>query len=193
VAFSGGKAIRGPQGTGFLAGRRDLIASVALQHLDMDVSFDSWNPPASLVPKEALRAVPRHGIGRGFKVAKEQIVGLIVALQMFTEERVRRDYERWVGLLEMLRTGLAGCPGLKARVLLPQEQYGFPCLEVEVVDCSPTRNARALADSLRSGSPPIHVAEGRLADGSILIHPVNLDEQSVAVIAERLTSWCAYD
>src|SRR5919206_339319 len=37
VAFSGGKAIRGPQGSGILAGRRDLIASVRLQTLDMDV------------------------------------------------------------------------------------------------------------------------------------------------------------
>lgn len=189
VAFSGGKAIRGPQGTGFLAGRRDLIASVALQQLDMDVSFDSWAPPSSLIPKDALRGVPRHGLGRGFKVAKEQIVGFIVALGMFTEERVIHDYERWVGLLEALQQDLAGCPGLKTRLLLPHEPYGFPRLEVEVTERVPGKNSRALASSLRAGSPPIYVGEGKVMDGSILIHPVNLDDQSVAVITERLTSW----
>ena len=40
VAFSGGKAIRGPQSSGILCGRRDLISAVALQHLDQDILFD---------------------------------------------------------------------------------------------------------------------------------------------------------
>src|SRR5882724_11026916 len=42
VAFSGGKAIGGPQASGFLAGRADLIRSVALQHQDMDVHPRTW-------------------------------------------------------------------------------------------------------------------------------------------------------
>ena len=64
VCFSGGKAIRGPQGTGILCGRRDLIASAALQQLDMDVRPETWILcelaerllPDSPVPFEALRA-----------------------------------------------------------------------------------------------------------------------------------------
>ena len=50
VAFSGGKAIRGPQSTGILCGRRDLIAAAALQQLDMDVTPETWAPPAGLDP-----------------------------------------------------------------------------------------------------------------------------------------------
>ena len=42
VVFSGGKAVRGPQGSGVLAGRRELIESVRLQTLDMDVDVEAW-------------------------------------------------------------------------------------------------------------------------------------------------------
>ena len=86
VAFSGGKAIRGPQGSGILAGRRDLIESVRLQTLDMDVDVPWWVELEGSEP-------PHHGLGRSMKVGKEQIVGAAVALQHF----VGRDHEAEAG------------------------------------------------------------------------------------------------
>src|SRR5207247_3523684 len=77
VAFSGGKAIRGPQATGILCGRRDLVGSAALQMLDLDDHFELWDPPANLIDKTKLPGMPRHGLGRGFKVSKEQIAALL--------------------------------------------------------------------------------------------------------------------
>src|SRR5439155_5505345 len=74
VAVSGGKALRGPQSTGILCGRRELIAAAALQQLDMDVAPETWNPPPFLVPGDRLSGIPHHGIGRGFKAGKEEIV-----------------------------------------------------------------------------------------------------------------------
>src|SRR5262249_7946296 len=44
VCFSGGKAIRGPQATGILCGRRDLVGAAAVQMLDMDDHFELWEP-----------------------------------------------------------------------------------------------------------------------------------------------------
>ncbi|MEE3215142.1 MAG: L-seryl-tRNA selenium transferase, partial [Pseudomonadota bacterium] len=86
VVFSGGKALRGPQSSGILCGRRDLISAAALQHLDLDIYWEQWNPPTALIDKDELPGAPHHGIGRPCKVGKEEIVGLLTALQLFAQE-----------------------------------------------------------------------------------------------------------
>jgi L-seryl-tRNA(Ser) seleniumtransferase len=188
VSFSGGKAIRGPQGTGVLAGRRDLIASVALQQLDMDVTFELWNPPAGLIPKEKLAGAPRHGVGRGYKAAKEQIVGLMVALRLFTEESARQDFERWMGLLKGIEVALQGRTYARSAWLLPKYPLGFPLLEIQLDEKGLGLTAYDVARKMKEGKPAIHVGERKVLDGSILIHPANLDDASAEILARRLRS-----
>src|SRR5438552_331449 len=105
VAFSGGKGLRGPQSTGILAGRRDLIMSVALQHLDLDEHWATWNPPANLIDRDRLPGFPRHGIGRGFKVAREEIVALLVALRWFVAGDYHADIARFHVYLRTIADG----------------------------------------------------------------------------------------
>src|SRR3989475_12270998 len=69
VAMSGGKAFRGPQSSGFLFGRRELVASALLQQVDMDVAPASWMPPKEFVEKP-LNGGPRHGFGRRLHVGE---------------------------------------------------------------------------------------------------------------------------
>jgi L-seryl-tRNA(Ser) seleniumtransferase len=95
VIFSGGKAIRGPQSTGILAGRKDLVRSAALQHLDWGVFEEVWDPPSELIEKEKISGVPRHGIGRGFKVGREELAGFITALELFVDEDDEKVKEVW--------------------------------------------------------------------------------------------------
>src|SRR5215216_820488 len=86
VVFSGGKAIGGPQGSGLLLGRRDLIESARLQMLDMDVYPEVWRSGREALKTGRLPGPPHHGIGRSCKVGKEQAVGLLVALERYLSQ-----------------------------------------------------------------------------------------------------------
>src|SRR5260370_20131864 len=84
VAFSGGKGIGGPAGSGFLAGRRDLVLSATLQQQDMYVHPATWSGPFG--PSHSYSGEPpRQGIGRMLKVGREEIAGLIAALESYVQ------------------------------------------------------------------------------------------------------------
>ena len=110
VCFSGGKAIRGVQSSGILCGRGDLISAAALQMLDMDDHWELWEPPANLIDKSRLSGIPRHGIGRGFKLSKEEIVALLTGLQLFVDGAYDAEYPAALGLLRSIADDLAGLP-----------------------------------------------------------------------------------
>jgi D-glucosaminate-6-phosphate ammonia-lyase len=154
AVFSGGKALGGPQSTGILAGTRDLVASALLQQLDMDVVPQRWSAP-DIVDRAKVLVPPHHGIGRGFKVGKEEIVGLLVALDQFaaTDDLTRlRDME--TRLQKIADT----VDGIDARIVSGK----VPVLEISAGD-APGTLAR-----LAANDPPVHVGE-RKADSGILI------------------------
>ncbi|MBA7588439.1 hypothetical protein ES708_30497 [subsurface metagenome] len=120
VAYSGGKAIRGPQSAGILCGRSDLIASVALQQLDLGGYSDMWEPPRSLIPKEKLLGQPHQGMGRCQKVGKEEIVGLLVRLRHLTKEKTLVEAKHMQALLERIVNALQGIPCVATEALHQQ-------------------------------------------------------------------------
>lgn len=185
VAFSGGKAIRGPQSTGILCGQKDLIASAALQMLDMDDHPCLWNPPPELIDREKFSGLPRHGIGRSMKVSKEEIVALLRALELFTggvydeQNTVFRNYLQQIA--EALHGTAATCH-------LHESPDGerFPLLDLLVDETRLQRNAFEVCRRLREKSPPVYVGHGGLAEGRLRIHPLCLTEEQIPVLIRSL-------
>ena len=181
VVFSGGKAIRAPQASGILCGRRDLVTAALLQQLDMDIDLKTWVLPDGLIPLEEIRGLPHHGLGRGFKTGKEEIVGLIVALERFVGPDYQVELETRVQWLKEIAERLANLPGLETTILIPKTGAA-PTLELRFADA----DAWALSRALKTGEPPIEVGETRANEGIILIKPGALRDGDSEVIAARI-------
>jgi L-seryl-tRNA(Ser) seleniumtransferase len=185
VAYSGGKALGGPQASGILCGRRDLVMSAALQHLDLDIEWEQWFPPASLIDKSQLRGVPPHGIGRPCKVGKEAIVGLLSALQFFLAEGDATRHERWLKDLQIVMEGLGAMSGATARLTGANDVGAIPTIEIALAgDCR--LSARALIVSLMQGQPSVHLDPGQCDRGIVRVNPVCLKPGEAELVARAI-------
>jgi L-seryl-tRNA(Ser) seleniumtransferase len=185
VVFSGGKGIRGPQATGILCGRRDLVGAAALQMLDMDDHDALWEPPEHLIDRRRLAGIPRHGIGRALKVSKEQIVALLTALRLFTSGAYDQEPPEKRRLLEQVVASLEGAP-VRCRLIIPTDGQSLPLLEIAVDEAVLGRTAVAVCQALRRGRPAVHVGHGLLAEGKLLLNPLHLDPGRTAALCNRL-------
>jgi D-glucosaminate-6-phosphate ammonia-lyase len=132
VIYSGGKGIRGPQDSGLLAGRADLIAAAR------------------------ANGNPHVGIGRGMKVSKEAMVGLWVALDLFmTEQDHEADYIAHERQAEAIRDGLVDRSDLRCEVNADWEEWPAPI--VRIFPRSGRWSPKVVRDGLIDGDPPIHV------------------------------------
>jgi L-seryl-tRNA(Ser) seleniumtransferase len=159
VGFSGGKAIGGPQSSGILAGRADLVSSALMQMLDLDVDVATWSPPREFAALGQLRGLPHHGIGRSCKVGKEEIAGLIVALQRFAAEAEPARRARLLARATAMQG--AGAPGLS-----------ITDGPVPMLSWHAGPDARAIAAQLLAGDPAIACNLGRADDGILLFNPM---------------------
>lgn len=181
VAFSGGKAIRGPQSTGLLCGKRELIASAALQLLDMDDHWELWEPPAEFIDRRKLKGMPRHGIGRAMKVSKEEIVALVTALAIFSSQDPRGANDSHREHLQLIAEAVEG-PTVECELIDSPGDERVPLLEITLA----AADALEICRGLRKGSPPIYVGHGKLSEGKLVINPLCLDRDAADTIARQL-------
>lgn len=186
VTFSGGKAIRGPQSTGLLCGKRELISSAAIQMLDMDDHYELWQPPADLIDTSLFQGLPRHGIGRALKVSKEEIIALLTALELFASgayDAQNQEFQIW---LERIGAELEDAEvQATCYMAIPVSQERWPLLDIHI-DEEEVGSAFEVCQRLRQGSPPVYINHARLHEGILTITPLCLTAEQVPVLARRL-------
>ncbi len=173
VAFSGGKAIGGPQASGILCGRGDLIMAAALQHLDMDVVAELWDPPPSLIDRRRLGGIPRHGIGRSCKVGKEEIIGLLTALDLFVAEGDAARHGRWLAEARTLAAGFGRPEGIEIALVGADDVEAVPKVELRF-SRGKLDAATGLVRALQGLQPPIFTDPSLRDRGVVIFNPVGL-------------------
>jgi L-seryl-tRNA(Ser) seleniumtransferase len=181
VCFSGGKVIRGPAASGFIACRAEATTTLSLINQDLDVAPATWTH-RGLLEAGALTAVPDQGIARGMKIGKEEMVGLLVALRAYADRDHDAERRGWDRRLGAVTAALRLQGGVRAYV---EEVDGRP---VPVLHLAFDRSQAALevVAALASRSPRVVLDDHRAAEGVVRISPECLTDDDVPLVAAAL-------
>ena len=160
VCFSGGKALMGPQSSGLLLGRQDLIAAARAN-----------NSPASST------------IGRGMKVNKEEMLGMLVALESFLQRDHAKEWQEWERSATLIMDSVMSIPGVKAEMYLPEIFNHWPHIRVTWDEAKIAIKPADLIRRMRAGEPPIAVWQG---ENALDIGVITLKPGEDKIVARRL-------
>ena len=158
VIFSGGKSLQGPQSTGLIIGRQELISACA------------------------VNGTPFATVGRPMKVSREEIFAFIKALEIYLNRDHAADAAAWEEKVRFIEAELASIPNVSISRLEPEETYTVPQLKV-TIDPEAGLTGDDAVKSLLDGSPRI-VVQDRGEEG-FSINPHNLQDGQERIVAER--------
>ena len=160
ACFSGGKDLHGPQATGLVVGKKEIVEAVA------------------------VNGYPNHSVGRPMKIGKEGIVGALAAVEWYLgldEEARLADCERQVKLVV---EELSGLPGVTARRTWPgQAGESLPRALVTLEPGRAGHDRDGLMAALRAGDPIVEVDP---APDGVYVNPATLGEGEMEVVVRRL-------
>jgi L-seryl-tRNA(Ser) seleniumtransferase len=161
VAISGGKAMRGPQSSGILMGKKAFVGAARLSNN------------------------PRGGIGRGQKVNKEEILAMYVALERFINLDHKKEWKQWEDKIAFINNNIKTIPGISTEVVIPPTDNNMPTLLIswkpEVIRSTHTE----MGEKLRSGTPSVEVISWE-KENSIRVAMHCLQPGEEKIVARRL-------
>ncbi len=134
VTISGGKGLRGPQSTGLLLGRKDLIAAATKN-----------NSPNS------------DSVGRTNKVNKEEIVGLVTAVDLFLDRDHEAVWNAWESSCSRIAKMVGSLDGVETEMFVPEIANVVPHLRIRWDFEKTSFSPKQAAEQLRQGEPSIEV------------------------------------
>ena len=165
VAFSGGKNLRAPQCSGLLLGRKDLIEAAY------------------------ANSSPNNHFARIAKVGKEEIVGLLVAVEMALQRDEEKQRREWTAILNRVAERLKGVPTLRTEFIPNQDYSHSPRLSVQWDEAQLKVTLDQMVQKLRDGTPSIEASDMtkfRPAWKGLGIFPYNLLPGEEIVVARRI-------
>jgi uncharacterized pyridoxal phosphate-dependent enzyme len=163
VAFSGGKGLRGPQSAGLLLGRKDLIEAARLN-----------NSPNG------------DTLCRTNKVNKEEVIGMLVALETFLNEDHAAVWKDWEGRCNLIIGALKAFPDVVTEVYVPKIANAVPHLRITWDYQKRGLTVADMVKALREGKPSIEVGPGSKQQVQIAVWMLEPGED--AIVAERIGS-----
>jgi L-seryl-tRNA(Ser) seleniumtransferase len=159
VTFSGGKGIRGPQSAGMLLGRKDLIAAARL------------NGP------------PNSAIGRGMKTNKEEMLGMLVALDLFLKKDHAREGSEFQSRAEAIQKSASSVAGVTAEIFVPPIANHVPHVRITWDAAAKGLTPADVVKALRDGEPSIGT---RAENESLVIGVWMMKPGEDRIVARRL-------
>ena len=167
VAFSGGKGIRGPQSSGLLLGRKALIEA-------------------------ARMSAPPNGdtIGRGMKVNKEELLGMMIALEAFIKRDAEAEWKEWERRAKVVTASVMGVKSVTTEIYVPPIANHVPTVRIKWEKAALKLTADEVRKQLRAGKPALEIVPSAspAADATqeISIGVWQLQPSEVEVVAKRL-------
>ena len=162
VCYSGGKILRGPQTAGLLLGREDLVRAAF------------------------ANSAPHHAFGRPMKVSKEEVVGMVAAVDTWVNKRdIEAEYREWRQWYAHIREVITQISGVTAEVAEPTRGGPFPTMNIAWDPDHIGFTAGELHDLLLDGTPSIQThAAG--AGHDFRFRPVAMKPGEYRIVAQRL-------
>lgn len=165
VAFSGGKNLRGPQCSGLLMGRKDLIEAAY------------------------ANSSPNNHFARIAKVGKEEIVGLLVAVELALRNDEEKQRQEWTAMLNRVADRLKKVPGVRTEFIPNLDYSHSPRLSVQWDEAARNVTLDRMLQQLREGTPSIEASDMtkfRPAWKGLGIFPYNLERGEEMIVANRV-------
>ena len=161
VVISGGKAMRGPQSAGLLMGKKEIIAAARV-HM----------PPRGF------------NIGRGFKVNKEEILGLYVALEQYIKQDHDKEWKEWEASTAVVDSAVKSVSGVTTNITVPPLGNVTPTLNISWDAAKVKLTGKQLQEKLRNGNPSIEI--GGVKDNGITVTVWMLKPGQDKIVAARI-------